>query len=51
VVFGGSGHEVALNTPDAAACFLEVMRSFYDGPAGYNTDCVAALQVPPFATA
>jgi pimeloyl-ACP methyl ester carboxylesterase len=51
LVFPGSGHEVALNTPDAAACFLEVMRSFYDDPSRYTTDCVAALRIPPFATA
>ena len=45
-----TGHEVALNTPDAAACFLEVMRSFYDDPAAYNTACVAMLRIPPFIT-
>lgn len=49
-VFGGTGHEVALNTPDAADCFLGVMRSFYDNPADYNADCVATLTVPPFQT-
>ena len=49
LVVPGSGHEVALNTPDAAACFLQVMRSFYDDPARYNADCVASLRVPPFA--
>jgi pimeloyl-ACP methyl ester carboxylesterase len=50
-VFPGTGHEVALNTPDAADCFLSVMRSFFDNPAEYNADCVAALTVPPFQTA
>jgi pimeloyl-ACP methyl ester carboxylesterase len=50
LVLPGTGHEVALNTPDAANCLLEVMRNFYDDPTGYNTDCVAALAVPPFAT-
>lgn len=50
LIFPGTGHEVALNTPDAAACFLEVMRSFYDDPAAYNTDCVPMLRIPPFIT-
>src|SRR5215217_1775642 len=49
-VFPGTGHEVALNTPDAADCFLSVMRSFLDNPADYNADCVATLTVPPFQT-
>ncbi|HZA10309.1 alpha/beta hydrolase [Mycobacterium sp.] len=50
LVFPGTGHEVASNTPAAATCFLEVMRNFYDNPADYNTDCVGRLQIPPFAT-
>jgi len=49
-VFPGTGHEVALNTPDAADCFLSVMRSFLDNPVDYNADCVATLTVPPFQT-
>ncbi len=48
LIFPGTGHEVAVNTPDAAACFLEVMRNFYDNPAAFNTDCVVALRIPPF---
>jgi pimeloyl-ACP methyl ester carboxylesterase len=47
-VFGGTGHEVAVNTPEAADCFLGVMRGFFDDPADYNAECVAALTVPPF---
>ena len=50
LVFPGTGHEVALNTPDAAACFLEVMRGFYDNPAEFNDGCVASLRIPPFVT-
>ena len=50
LVFPGTGHEVALNTADAAACFLEVMRGFYDNPAEFNDDCVASLRIPPFVT-
>jgi len=50
LIFPGTGHEVALNTPDAATCFLEVMRSFYDDPAAYDTDCVPMLRIPPFIT-
>jgi pimeloyl-ACP methyl ester carboxylesterase len=50
LVFPGTGHEVALSTPDAAACFLEVMRGFYDNPAEFNDGCVAALRIPPFVT-
>ncbi|HEY6647131.1 MAG TPA: alpha/beta hydrolase, partial [Mycobacterium sp.] len=50
-VFPGTGHEVALNTPEAADCFLSVMRSFFDDPAEYNADCVATLTVPPIQTA
>jgi pimeloyl-ACP methyl ester carboxylesterase len=49
-VFGGTGHEVALNTPEAADCFLSIMRGFFDNPADYNGDCVATLTVPPFQT-
>jgi pimeloyl-ACP methyl ester carboxylesterase len=50
-VFPGTGHEVALNTPEAADCFLSVMRSFFDNPVEYNADCVATLTVPPLQTA
>lgn len=50
LVFAGSGHEVARNTPGAAACFLAVMRDFYDRPSDYRTDCVRTLRNPPFAT-
>jgi pimeloyl-ACP methyl ester carboxylesterase len=49
-VFPGTGHEVALNTADAADCFLSVMRSFYDHPSDYDANCVAALRVPSFVT-
>jgi pimeloyl-ACP methyl ester carboxylesterase len=49
-VFPGTGHELALNTPEAAKCFLSVMRGFFDNPADYNADCVATLTVPPFQT-
>ncbi|MBV8928894.1 MAG: alpha/beta fold hydrolase [Mycobacteriaceae bacterium] len=50
LVFPGSGHEVAASTADAANCFIEVMRNFFDDPSAYNADCVGALTVPPFAS-
>lgn len=48
LVFPGAGHAVFSTSPE---CFVTVMANFLDRPARFDSSCVGAEEVPPFATA
>jgi pimeloyl-ACP methyl ester carboxylesterase len=47
LVFPGAGHAVFSTSPQ---CFVTVMANFLDRPATFDSSCLGAETVPPFAT-